>query len=86
MLQPKTTAAASGPRHTQLPPSAPGGDLVLGGARALQHDTLSFIQTLAAIDYDVFKKYRYGEEDFIKECKSYISRWCAFQLKVANVN
>lgn len=72
MLYPNTTAAASGPRPTQLPPSAPGGDSVLGGARAFQHNTLSFIQTLAAIGdvvryrFVVWPTYFVNHPDYIK--------------------
>jgi cytochrome P450 len=49
MLQPTRTTTANRPMGRQVPPSAPGGDLILGSARELQRDTLQYIQTLAAI-------------------------------------
>ncbi len=72
MLQPTTTTAASGPRQPRLPPSAPGGNILLGGARAFQQDTLKFIQTLAAIGdvvryrFVVWPTYLVNHPDYIK--------------------
>src|SRR5689334_20016665 len=72
MLQPTTTTATSGPRQPRLPPSAPGGNILLGGARDFQQDTIKFIQTLAAIGdvvryrFVVWPTYFVNHPDYIK--------------------
>jgi cytochrome P450 len=72
MLQPTTTTSASGPMEPRLPPSAPGGDPLLGRARDFQRDTIRFIQTLAALGdvvryrFVVWPTYFLNHPDYIK--------------------
>ncbi|MGO8949827.1 MAG: cytochrome P450 [Ktedonobacterales bacterium] len=49
MQKAKTTSASCRPAQRRVPPSAPGGNLILGSAGNMQRGTLQYIQTMAAI-------------------------------------
>jgi cytochrome P450 len=49
MQKAKTTSASSRPAQRRVPPSAPGGNLILGSAGNMQRGTLQYIRTMAAI-------------------------------------